>query len=204
MTLTVDGIDTRAVADEEKSLAWNKEYFGENWKKVFLARRDHAQEEFNKKYPKRNPEKSATLQKHREFWHIESADPQAGLPEGKEHAAEAKVPGAEEGHAAAGHEAGHGEGHDHPVVVLNKKDIKFFSNFTPKLNTFYAIYFTLTGLHGLHVIAGALVLLYFLLFNGKMLKTNPEHLANRVEVGGLFWHFVDLVWIFLFPLLYLL
>jgi heme/copper-type cytochrome/quinol oxidase subunit 3 len=37
-----------------------------------------------------------------------------------------------------------------------------------------------------------------------MLREDPEHLANRVEVGGLFWHFVDLVWIFLFPLLYLL
>jgi len=89
-------------------------------------------------------------------------------------------------------------------VVLDKKDISFFSNFTPKLNTYYAIYFTLTGLHGLHVVAGALVLAWFWLFNGKLLKTNPEHLANRVEVGGLFWHFVDLVWIFLFPLLYLL
>jgi heme/copper-type cytochrome/quinol oxidase subunit 3 len=72
------------------------------------------------------------------------------------------------------------------------------------LNTYYAIYFTLTGLHGLHVVAGALVLAWFWLCNGKLLKTNPEHLANRVEVGGLFWHFVDLVWIFLFPLLYLL
>jgi len=89
-------------------------------------------------------------------------------------------------------------------VVLEKKDFTFFSNFTPKLNTYYAIYFTLTGLHGLHVVAGAGVLLYFLVFDGKRLRQDPEHLANRVEVGGLFWHFVDLVWIFLFPLLYLL
>ena len=35
-------------------------------------------------------------------------------------------------------------------------------------------------------------------------RRNPEWLANRVEVGGLFWHFVDLVWIFLFPILYLM
>jgi cytochrome c oxidase subunit 3 len=49
-----------------------------------------------------------------------------------------------------------------------------------------------------------LVLAWFWLCNGKLLKTNPEHLANRVEVGGLFWHFVDLVWIFLFPLLYII
>ena len=80
----------------------------------------------------------------------------------------------------------------------------FLSNFTPKLNTYYAIYFVLTGLHGMHVIAGALVLSYFLFFNGRLMREDPEHLANRVEVGGLFWHFVDLVWIFLFPLLYLM
>ena len=90
------------------------------------------------------------------------------------------------------------------MVKIDKKDIAFYSNFTPKLNTYYAIYFTLTGLHGLHVVAGALVLAYFLFMDGRMLRENPEQLANRVEVGGLFWHFVDLVWIFLFPLLYLL
>jgi heme/copper-type cytochrome/quinol oxidase subunit 3 len=53
-------------------------------------------------------------------------------------------------------------------------------------------------------VAGALVLAYFLLFDTKLLREDPDHLANRIEVGGLFWHFVDLVWIFLFPLLYLL
>jgi heme/copper-type cytochrome/quinol oxidase subunit 3 len=37
-----------------------------------------------------------------------------------------------------------------------------------------------------------------------MFLKNPEHLANRVEVGGLFWRFVDLIWIFLFPIMYLL
>jgi heme/copper-type cytochrome/quinol oxidase subunit 3 len=62
----------------------------------------------------------------------------------------------------------------------------------------------ITGLHGLHVIGGALVLLYYLLFGKKMYLENPEWLANRVEVGGLFWHFVDLIWIFAFPILYLM
>jgi cytochrome c oxidase subunit 3 len=38
----------------------------------------------------------------------------------------------------------------------------------------------------------------------RIYRRNPEHLANRVEVAGLFWHFVDLVWIFVFPLFYLL
>ena len=43
-----------------------------------------------------------------------------------------------------------------------------------------------------------------LVFGKKLYLKNPEHLANRVEVGGLFWHFVDLVWIFLFPIMYLM
>lgn len=54
------------------------------------------------------------------------------------------------------------------------------------------------------MLAGAIVLTYFFLFGRKLYNKDPEHMANRVEVGGLFWHFVDLVWIFLFPLLYLL
>src|SRR5688572_27846810 len=62
----------------------------------------------------------------------------------------------------------------------------------------------MTGLHGLHVIGGALVLAYYLFCGKSMYLSNPEWLANRVEVGGLFWHVVDLVWIFLFPILYLM
>lgn len=74
----------------------------------------------------------------------------------------------------------------------------------PSKNTFYAIYFTLTGLHGLHVIGGMIVNTYFWGPGNKMWKTEPERFTNRIEVAGLYWHFVDLVWIFLFPVLYLL
>jgi hypothetical protein len=105
------------------------------------------------------------------------------------------------------HDAPHaaeGAHHDHPEVAIAKKDIAFYSNFTPKYNNYYAIYFALTGLHGLHVLAGALVLTYMLFFGSRIYQVNPEHQANRVETVGLFWHFVDLVWIFLFPLLYLM
>ena len=45
---------------------------------------------------------------------------------------------------------------------------------------------------------------YFIGPGAKMWKTNPEQFANRIEYTGLYWHFVDLVWIFLFPVLYLL
>ncbi|OYW77481.1 MAG: hypothetical protein B7Z37_04240 [Verrucomicrobia bacterium 12-59-8] len=195
MTLEVDGVDARGVAQSEKSLAFDHRYLGEAWQKAFVENRDHHITKFETDYPTRDKTRSATLQKESLFFKLNSAEPPAeGAAHGGAHGAEAHAPA-----------EAHGEAHaHHPTVVLEKKDFTFFSNFTPKLNTYYAIYFTLTGLHGLHVIAGALVLLYFLVFDGKRLRQDPEHLANRVEVGGLFWHFVDLVWIFLFPLLYLL
>jgi len=74
----------------------------------------------------------------------------------------------------------------------------------PSKSTFLAIYFTMTGLHGIHVIGGMVVNSYFWGPGSKMWKTEPERFANRIEVAGLYWHFVDLVWIFLFPCLYLL
>jgi hypothetical protein len=66
------------------------------------------------------------------------------------------------------------------------------------------IYFTLTGLHGIHILGGMAVMAYFLGPGAKMYKTKPEQFTNRIEYTGLYWHFVDLVWIFLFPVLYLL
>ena len=195
MTLEVDGVDARGVAQSDKSLAFYHRYLGEACQKAFVDNRDHHIAEFEKHYPTRDKSRSATLQKESLFFKLNSATPPTeGAAHGGAHGAEAHAPA-----------EGHGDAHaHHPTVVLEKKDFTFFSNFTPKLNTYYAIYFTLTGLHGLHVVAGAGVLLYFLVFDGKRLRQDPEHLANRVEVGGLFWHFVDLVWIFLFPLLYLL
>ena len=74
----------------------------------------------------------------------------------------------------------------------------------PAHSTFLAIYFTLTGLHGLHILGGMVVMAYFFGPGAKLWKKNPEHFANRIEITGLYWHFVDLVWIFLFPVLYLL
>jgi heme/copper-type cytochrome/quinol oxidase subunit 3 len=74
----------------------------------------------------------------------------------------------------------------------------------PATNIFLAVYFTLTGLHGLHVVGGMVVMAYFLGPGTRMWRTEAERFTNRVEVLGLYWHFVDLVWIFLFPVLYLL
>jgi cytochrome c oxidase subunit 3 len=74
----------------------------------------------------------------------------------------------------------------------------------PSASTFLAVYFTMTGLHGLHILGGVVVNGYLLGPGAKMWKTQPERFTNRVEISGLYWHFVDLVWIFLFPMLYLL
>ena len=73
---------------------------------------------------------------------------------------------------------------------------KFHHGIYPSSSTFMAIYFTLTGLHGIHIIGGMSVMAYFWLPAGNsMWHTDPEHFTNRIEVAGLYWHFVDLVWI---------
>jgi len=70
------------------------------------------------------------------------------------------------------------------------------AGFTPGTGIFWSFYYTMTGLHALHVLAGALV--NFTFFVGERIR-NP----HRLELAGLYWHFVDIVWIFLFPLIYL-
>lgn len=81
---------------------------------------------------------------------------------------------------------------------------KFAHHHYPSSNVFFSIYFTMTGLHAFHVLCGMLVMAYFWGPGASMWKTDRQRFINRVEVAGLFWHFVDLVWIFLFPVLYLL
>jgi cytochrome c oxidase subunit 3 len=91
------------------------------------------------------------------------------------------------------------------IASIEKADVERATMFYPKHSAYFASYFTITGLHGAHVLGGVLVFIYMWLPVSKRLyQRNPEHLANRVEVVGLFWHFVDLVWIFVFPLFYLL
>ncbi|MFC1731061.1 cytochrome c oxidase subunit 3 family protein [candidate division KSB1 bacterium] len=67
---------------------------------------------------------------------------------------------------------------------------------------FYTLYFAMTGLHGLHIVVGITVLLviYFRVLNGRIHAEKFVFLEN----GGLYWHLVDLIWIFLFPLFYLI
>jgi heme/copper-type cytochrome/quinol oxidase subunit 3 len=69
--------------------------------------------------------------------------------------------------------------------------------YTITANAFWSFYYTAAGIHGLHVIIGALIMLWV----ANSARKNEE--LHRVELIGLYWHFVDLVWIFLFPLLYI-
>lgn len=67
---------------------------------------------------------------------------------------------------------------------------------------FFVLYFAMTGLHALHVAVGATILGVCAV---KILFSRyPARLATMVDVSGLYWHFVDLVWVFLFPLFYLI
>ncbi len=67
--------------------------------------------------------------------------------------------------------------------------------------TFFNLYYLMTGLHALHVIIGGLVLCWVFLRMRKGLVTKDRHVLT--ENAGLYWHLVDLIWIYLFPLFYL-
>lgn len=76
------------------------------------------------------------------------------------------------------------------------------NKFRDKVRIFYWIYFAMTGLHALHMIVG-LGIMAWLLWKAWIGTFTAEY-YSPVEMSGLYWHFVDIVWIFLFPLLYLL
>ena len=90
------------------------------------------------------------------------------------------------------------------VVKAFEYSEKFSHGLYPSTNNFLALYFTLTGLHAIHVIAGMIVNGYLWGPGTRMWTRDHERFTNRIEVAGVYWHFVDVVWIFLFPVLYLL
>jgi cytochrome c oxidase subunit 3 len=115
-----------------------------------------------------------------------------------------EVPGANynwlyhEQHAAAGD---HAEG-TAAAAAATHRDVKL----TPQQlqNTtqiYFSLYFTMTGLHALHMIIGVglMLVITWMAWKGRF----DAHYFTPVEMSGLYWHFVDIVWIFLFPLLYL-
>jgi cytochrome c oxidase subunit III len=90
--------------------------------------------------------------------------------------------------------------HDHRSFTFNvATDVNDYTSYGPQKNIFYSCYFAITGVHGLHIVGGMIpiLLLSIQALRGKVF-------APATEYVGLYWHFVDLVWIFLFPLLYLI
>ena len=69
--------------------------------------------------------------------------------------------------------------------------------FTITSSTFWSFYYTAAGLHALHVLAGGIIMAFVAVAAAKNME------LHRVELIGIYWHFVDVVWIFLFPLLYI-
>ena len=90
------------------------------------------------------------------------------------------------------------------VVKGFEYNAKFSHHLFPRTSTYMAIYFTMTGLHAIHVIGGIIVNSYLWGPGAVMWKEDPARFTNRIEVAGLYWHFVALVWLFLFPVMYLL
>ncbi len=79
---------------------------------------------------------------------------------------------------------------------------KWEEGITLSSNLFGSFYYTLTGLHVLHVTGGIVLMVWVLVTGLRGAYTPASH--ERVEAAGLYWHFVDLVWVILFPILYLL
>jgi cytochrome c oxidase subunit III len=90
-----------------------------------------------------------------------------------------------------------------PSNAFNPASVHMLPGADPqKTEMFYWIYFAMTGMHAIHMIIGVGLLLVILFWAWRG-KYGPEY-HSPVEISGLYWHFVDLIWIFLFPLLYLL
>jgi cytochrome c oxidase subunit 3 len=73
---------------------------------------------------------------------------------------------------------------------------------TPGETLYFGLYYTMTGLHALHVVIGVIVLLFMMRMISRDIINAQSYV--RLEAGALYWHLVDIIWIFLFPLFYLL
>lgn len=76
------------------------------------------------------------------------------------------------------------------------------SNFVPSTGTYAAVFYATTAFHGLHVLSGVIYIACILYAANKWNYTSAQ--SDKVEILGLFWHFIDLIWIFVFPVIYLI
>jgi cytochrome c oxidase subunit 3 len=94
------------------------------------------------------------------------------------------------------------------VCFLGFKGLEYIQHFHehefPSNSVFLSLYFLMTGVHALHVIVGIIVNSYFWGPGSRMHTSDPRRFLHRLEVAGLYWNFVDIVWIFIFISLYIL
>jgi heme/copper-type cytochrome/quinol oxidase subunit 3 len=88
------------------------------------------------------------------------------------------------------------------VQVIEYRNLILDHGFTPSSSPFAGIFYTVTGLHGFHVFCGLIACAWLIAQAVRQRFTAEEH--GRVEVFGLYWHFVDVVWIVLFTIVYLM
>jgi cytochrome c oxidase subunit 3 len=81
-------------------------------------------------------------------------------------------------------------------------DFQFEKAYFRPAQIFFSLYFVMTGLHALHMIIGLGIMAWMFIWSWN--GTITREYASPIEISGLYWHFVDIVWIFLFPLLYLI
>lgn len=89
------------------------------------------------------------------------------------------------------------------VLKITEYAHKFAIGITPMTNDFFTFYFILTGVHFLHYLIGIAVLIAMIVALHRHDDTSPGHIP-WLEAGGIYWHMVDLLWLFLFPMFYLL
>ncbi|MEM8961514.1 MAG: cytochrome c oxidase subunit 3 [Acidobacteriota bacterium] len=90
------------------------------------------------------------------------------------------------------------------VIKIWEYQVKLAAGLMPSTNFFLGLYYTTTGVHVFHALCGVLYNAYLWGPGSRLWDKRPVRFANQVELAGLFWHFVDIVWLFLFPMLYLL
>jgi cytochrome c oxidase subunit 3 len=176
------------------------EHFGFYIKESAMAKYEPALQKMNAFYCAVPSEHAFEVRGH---FHDETADTITFMPDAKPSylinlAGKENAGSATEERAGVANASG-----EEPTVTLSIADIDRYGRLLPKYGTYYAIYFLVTGLHAMHIVGGVIVMLYFLTIGSRLYKRNPEQLSNRIEVTGIFWHFVDLVWITVFPILYL-
>jgi len=89
-----------------------------------------------------------------------------------------------------------------PGQLFDASVLHVAADVAPETQIFYSLYFAMTGLHALHMIVGIPIILWIAHAAWKGRYSPAWH--TPVEIVGLYWHFVDIIWIFLFPLLYLM